>query len=97
MENKKCPKCGLIVPQYSHGKTQKGNARYRCSECKKTYILVEPIYTDEFKKSAVKMYLAGNSGRIVSQTYEIGKNTIWKWVKEYSDKLTDVNESDKSE
>ena len=84
--NKKCPKCGRCAPQYSHGKTQKNNARYRCNNCKKTYVLIEPRYTEEFKKSAVRMYLEGNSGRKLSKILGIGKSTIWVWLKKYNEK-----------
>ena len=88
MIKEKCPKCGSSAQQYLHGKTQKGNTRYRCCECKKTYILNNLNYTEDFKKSAVRMYLEGISGRKLSKKLGIGKNTIWEWLGKYGEKLT---------
>jgi len=82
-ENKICPKCGGSAPQYVHAKTRKGEIRYRCRECRKTYVLTEPRYSDEFKKNAVNLYLEGKSSRAVGKILGIGPNTAGNWVKEY--------------
>jgi transposase-like protein len=94
MINTPCPKCGSDKPQYAHGKTSKDNPRYRCSECKRTYILMEPKYSEEFKRNAIKVYLEGNSGRAVGRILGISKNTIWGWLNEYSQGLPSTSEND---
>jgi len=94
MIKEKCPKCGSRAPQYAHGTTLKGNDRYRCSECKKTYILAEPKYNDDFKKKAIKLYFEGNSGRAVGRMLSIGPNTARGWMKEYGSKLPSNVEND---
>ena len=93
-EERKCPRCGVNERQYKHGKTKKGKPRYRCPECKCVYSFYEPKYSDEFKKSAIKLYLEGNSGRAVGRILGIGKNTIWGWLKEHNEKLPSLKEND---
>ena len=78
----RCPKCNSESPQKPHGKTSKGNARYRCSECKKTYILEPPRYTEAFKKSAIQLYLEGNSGRSTGRYFGMSKANAVRWIKE---------------
>ena len=94
MFNGNCPKCGSEAPQYSHGTNKKGEPRYRCQECKSVYAFSEPKYTEEFKKSAIKVYLEGNSGRAVGRIMGIGKNTLWAWLKEYEEKMPKTAEAD---
>jgi len=86
-ENKNCPKCGKNAPQYIHAKTRKGETRYRCKECGRTYVLTEPRYSDEFKKNAVELYLEGKSSRAVGKILGIGPNTAGNWVREYRKSL----------
>jgi len=94
MIDKKCPKCGSDAPQYSHGMTGKGHKRYRCQECKKTYILEETNYDEKFKNRAIQLYLEGNSGRAVARFFKFGKSTFWSWLREYEAKLPKTEEND---
>jgi len=82
-ETKFCPKCGKYAPQSIHAKTQKGEIRYRCKGCDKTYVLTEPRYSDEFKKNAVKLCLEGKSSRAVGKILGIGPNTAGNWLKQH--------------
>ena len=91
--SKKCLRCGSKAKQYVHGHTTKGNVRYKCSVCKKTYIL-EQKYSQEFKTTAIKMYFECHSGRAVGRVMSIGKNTIWNWLEEYCQKLEEKTEND---
>ena len=94
MRSEKCRICGSDEPQYAHGASRKGEARYRCKSCKKTYTLTEPKYSEEFKKAAIKVYLEGNSGRAVGRIMGISKNTIWGWLQKYSENLPKIKEAD---
>ena len=91
---RKCPNCGIDGSQHGHGKTKKGKPRYRCLECKCVYSFEKAKYSDEFKKSAIKLYLEGNSGRAVGRILGIGKNTIWDWLKVHNEKLPSLKEND---
>lgn len=94
MAEQKCPKCGSNETQSVHGKTSKGNVRYRCRDCLKNYILEEPKYNSEFKKSAIRAYLEGNSGRAVGRILGFGKTTFWRWLQEYEANLPKTEEND---
>jgi len=93
MRTEQCPKCWSNAPQYSHGKTQKRNKRYRCSECKQTYILNKQNYFEEYKESMVQMYIRGISCRKLSRIFGAGQSTIYEWVYKYNEKSTQ-NEED---
>jgi transposase-like protein len=56
--------------------------------------LIEPKYSEDFKRNAIKVYLEGNSGRAVGRILGISKNTIWGWLNEYSQGLPHITESD---
>ena len=41
-------------------------------------------YNDEFKKTIVDLYHAGNSLKELSSKYDVSEVTIYKWVKEFT-------------
>lgn len=41
-------------------------------------------YNDEFKKTIVDLYHAGNSVKDLSSEYGVSEVTIYKWVKEFT-------------
>jgi transposase-like protein len=91
-EKRICKKCGSDGPQLKRGKTKKKNIRYFCKQCKKWYVLEEARYTEEFKASAVQLYLESNSSRAVGRILNIGKNTAWEWARKYQENLSVTEE-----
>ena len=89
---RKCPKCEVKCKQWVHGKTTKGNVRYRCSYCNHTHIYDEPKYSETFKKHAIKLYLEGLSSRAVGRILGIGPHTTRRWLKKYSNELPEIKE-----
>ncbi|WP_424526183.1 transposase [Spiroplasma endosymbiont of Glossina fuscipes fuscipes] len=41
-------------------------------------------YTDEFKQQIVGLYKSGKTSGRLSNDYQIGKSTVWKWVHEFN-------------
>ncbi|WP_424525876.1 transposase [Spiroplasma endosymbiont of Glossina fuscipes fuscipes] len=41
-------------------------------------------YTDEFKQQIVGLYKSGKTSGQLSNDYQIGKSTVWKWVHEFN-------------
>jgi transposase len=41
-------------------------------------------YNDDFKKTIVDLYHAGNSVKALSSEYGVSEVTIYKWVKEFT-------------
>ena len=41
-------------------------------------------YTEEFRKQIVTLYRNGKSARKISEEYGIGKSTVAKWAKDFS-------------
>jgi len=88
-----CPKCGSNGKQHLYGKTAKGTQRYRCFDCRKTYVL-ERRYSDEFKLQAIKVYFEGNSGRASARIMGMSKSVIWYWMAEYMRNIEEKADGD---
>ena len=85
----RCPHCGQRERQNKQGKTKAGSQKYLCRDCKRVYT-PEPKrreYSEEIKRQAIKLYLEGNSGLVVSRILGISKNMCLYWVKKYTKKI----------
>jgi transposase-like protein len=83
-EKRVCPYCGATERQNSIGKTKAGSKRYRCQMCKRDYT-PDPkkwAYTEEEKKSAMRLLLLGNTGRGVGKALGMNKSNAYRWAKE---------------
>jgi transposase-like protein len=89
---KQCPKCGSTERQINFGKTPAGSQTKKCMSCKKRYT-PEPKrigYEDDVKEMALKMYTEGINLRRIARLLGTVHGTIANWVKEKSDKITDI-------
>lgn len=93
---RKCPRCGATEHQHSIGKTKAGSRRYRCALCKKEYTPNPKKwrYSEEEKTEALRLLLAGNTGRGVGKMLKMNKSNAYRWAKEA--KKRGVSDVDKS-
>jgi|GEM_PF-5745314 len=75
-----CTKCGCENKQIKKGKTPCGSQRLFCKNCNNKYTPVKKGYSEDFKRTAVKEYLLGNSARKVGKMFGIDGNTVTAWV-----------------
>ena len=63
--------------------------RYLCKHCNKAYTVnpKEKKYSEDKTKKAIKLYMEGNSGRVVRRILGISKNTCLYWIKKYAKKI----------
>ena len=85
----KCKECNDETNQIKAVKTKAGTQKYRCKICGKYYVLEgkKREYSEEIRKQAIKLYMEGNSGRVVGRILGIGKNMCLYWVRKYAKKI----------
>jgi len=82
-KTKSCPVCGKAEGQMKNGRNRSGTQTYICRFCKKVYT-PEPkgrAYNEETRKSAIKMYYSGVSGRGVGKALGMNKGNVYNWIK----------------
>ena len=93
IEGRKCPQCGATETQINSGMNRSGTQRCKCNKCGKYYTLNPKTiaYSEEIRKSAIKNYYSGVSGRGVGKIFSMSKANIYNWIKK-----TEPNVGDKS-
>ena len=73
----KCKKCVI-----KKGKTKAGSQRYICKNCGKSFVLKPKkiVYSEEFKKKAIKLYFECNSSMAVARILKIDIITCLRWM-----------------
>ena len=81
---KVCPRCGEKEGQMLDGKNQSGTQKMLCRLCRKSYTLnpKSRAYSDDVRAQAVKLILAGVSGRRVGQLLGFSKANAYNWCKD---------------
>jgi len=85
---KKCPRCGSSLSQ-NYGRNRAGTQRVLCTECGKTYTLNPKTkgYSKEIRDQAIKLHLAGSSGRQVGKVLGMSKANVYIWAKKNLDSV----------
>jgi len=78
-----CPRCQAAQKQMSNGKHKSGSQKVICGVCKKTYTenAKTRAYPKEVREQALKLLLAGMSGRRVGQLLGFSKANAYNWCK----------------
>ena len=87
-EIKKCPRCGSGMRQ-NNGKTEYGSQTAKCLNCGKFWT-VNPKkqgYSQEVRDQAIKLHLAGSSGRQVGKVLGMSKANVYIWAKKNLDSV----------
>jgi transposase-like protein len=81
---KMCPRCDASEGQMLDGKNKSGTQKILCRFCKKSYTLnpKSKAYNDDVRKEALKLLLAGISGRRVGQLLGFSKANVYNWCKD---------------
>ena len=76
-----CPYCNSPYHQAKCGTTEVGNQRYRCLQCRHTYVL-HPSKNNEFsRKRALSLYLRHKNKKIAANMAGVSYRTMCSWVK----------------
>jgi transposase-like protein len=86
-QTRKCPQCGGLV--VNSGKTGAGSQRVLCTECGKRFTPKpkKKGYTQEIRDQAIKLHLAGSSGRQVGKVLGMSKANVYIWAKKNLDSV----------
>ena len=84
-----CIKCKSKDCVKKMGKNASGSQRYICKNCGKSFVLKPKkiVYSEKFKKKAMRLYFEGNSSRAVARILKIGIITCLRWIKAYANKI----------
>jgi len=84
-----CIKCKSKDCVKKMGKNASGSQRYICKNCGKSFVLKpkKKVYSEKFKKKAMRLYFEGNSSRAVARILKIGIITCLRWIKAYANKI----------
>ena len=82
-EKRSCPKCGSEEKQSKYGYNKSGTRRNKCKQCGRVYTsnAKTRAYSEEIRKSAMKTYYSGVSGRGVGKLYGMSKANVYNWIK----------------
>jgi len=82
-EKESCPHCGSKEKQSNYGYNKSGTQRSKCKMCKKIYTSngKTRAYSEEIRKSAIKTYYSGVSGRGVGKLYGMSKANVYNLIK----------------
>ena len=82
--SKTCPRCNSTERQMLDGKNQSGTQKCLCGLCKKSYTLnpKSRAYSDDVRTQALKLLMAGMSGRRVGQLLGFSKANAYNWCKD---------------
>ena len=83
IEGRKCPKCEKSENQSNYGYNRSGTQRCKCNECGKIYTFnpKSRAYSEELRRSAIKTYYSGVSGRGVGKIFGMSKANVYNWIK----------------
>jgi transposase-like protein len=83
IEGRTCPKCGSCENQANYGFNESGTQRCKCKVCNITYTLApkNKAYSEEVRKTAIKTYYSGVSGRGVGKLLGMSKANVYNWIK----------------
>lgn len=93
-----CTHCGsdsFVKYGYRPAKDGKKTQRYRCNECKKTFVPVDGrklINADIRKKIVFKEYTDGKSLRGSARSAEVSHRTAARWLREIANESKDIGE-----
>ena len=96
----KCKKCRSS--EIIKNGTQRGTQRYKCKECKITFIAKEGKYSDEFKMYAIRMYLNSMGIRAIGRIKKVHNSVVSYWIRkmgvtvkeEFKKKIDEVQDKD---
>jgi len=83
VEGRCCPKCKSVENQVNYGYNRSGTQKSKCNKCKIIYTLEAKnrAYSEEVRKSAIKIYYSGVSGRGVGKILGMSKANVYNWIK----------------
>lgn len=81
-----CPKC-KSSQSTKNGKTNARKQRYKCKNCNYPFSVERRCTekTDEQKRLALQLYLAGMGFRAIGRVLNISYGTIFQWVKKWGE------------
>ena len=85
----KCPHCERTERQNKVGRTGAGSQRYCCMFCQRKYTPhPKPRgYHQAMRQRANQMYVDGMNYRRIARHLNVSHQTVYEWVKKYSEKL----------
>jgi len=83
IEGRRCPKCGSEENQANYGFNRSGTQRCKCKICDifYTHNAKNRAYSEEVRRSAIKAYYSGVSGRGVGKLLGMSKANVYNWIK----------------
>ena len=78
-----CPKCGVVGHQQKKGYNRSGTQRCICAACGGTYTLnpKSRAYSEEVRRTALRIYYSGVSGRGVGKILKMNHANVVNWIK----------------
>jgi len=78
-----CPKCKSEENQVNYGYNRSGTQKSKCTKCKIIYTLAPKTsaYSEEVRRSVIKTYYSGVSGRGVGKLFAMSKANVYNWIK----------------
>ena len=78
----KCPTCPAVGVKF--GKDRTGCQRYRCGQCRKTFLAPKPLAGTRTRLDkislALRMLLEGSSTRAIERITGINHQTVIEWM-----------------
>lgn len=77
-----CPECQRSHRQVKAGRAVNGNQRYKCQDCKRTYVQENRRFRfpSELRAKAVEMFQAGLSYRQIGRLLDVNHQTVASWL-----------------
>lgn len=90
-----CPNCNSLPKK--HGKDRKGNQRYRCLACGKTYILSERLEGKNLPvdkiELCIKLLVEGNSVRSTERITGVHRDTVLRLLETVGERCMSIQEN----
>ena len=87
----KCPTC--TAEGCKHGKDKSGQQRYRCGQCRKTYLAPKPMAGSRTPLKqvafALNLLLEGTSARAIERLTGINYETVIEWMVQAGEQCRD--------
>lgn len=82
-----CPKCKSS--EYNKDGIVRSLQRFKCKQCNYRYTVEKKsdLKSNETKRLALEMYLEGLGFRSIGRVLKISYGTVFKWVKEWGEKV----------
>jgi transposase-like protein len=83
-----CPKCKSN--QHNKDGIVRSLQRYKCKQCDYRYTVEKKsdLKSEQTKRLALEMYLEGLGFRAIGRVLKISYGTVYKWVKEWGEKVS---------